>query len=275
MIYGISSTNASNYKTNVMINLKFPCSQKTSTMQETSCGFYCSSCEKEIHDFRGKSVEEINDIRNKSTGEICGVFDKDHVRKKIDPRLSMFRTAFILVFVMGLTVGQVFGQSDTTNFPTDPPYGPGISIAKVDSSAQTESVVENQSIEIRGRVIDDHGEYVAFAKVIIEQNGVFIAAAATDFDGHYKITIDDRANTKDMVLRARSVGYGEVQIILEKLLPKTYIVDIELSSAVMLGIVGIIVDDTPAFFGKEKYDSDPYSFGRTTISGDDLKNRGW
>jgi hypothetical protein len=101
------------------IKLDAPCPITLGRL-ENSSGFHCSSCDREIIDFRNKSTEEI--IAFLSVNHACGIFNQDQV---ITPCFS-FKNAFLfkvltLLAILGFHVKPVAaqttpkGQQDTSS----------------------------------------------------------------------------------------------------------------------------------------------------------------
>lgn len=55
------------------IQLKFNCNQDWNAMKATSCGRFCTVCNKEVIDFTGKSGREVRSLIAQ-TGDLCGRF---------------------------------------------------------------------------------------------------------------------------------------------------------------------------------------------------------
>jgi len=231
-----------------MIDLKFPCSQRPIDMEKSDCGYFCSQCDKVIHDFRGKTLQQITEIKDQAEGEVCGVFDQAMIRSKMDRGFSLFRAAFVLVFLMGMS-SNMFAQTDSLDAvepPVEQQYGKAILKGTVTSK--------------------ETGEVIPFARVYIEVDGVARIGAMTDFDGNYQIELPDEFQTKTVNLKAQTIGYNTYEVINIPVEPKVKSIDFQLENA-NLDFVGLIYEEHPRLNS-----TDPWDFNKTVIKGDDLRN---
>ncbi len=94
-----------------MIQLGYPCPENVASMPKTGCGNYCTTCTKNIVDFREKTNEEVKTFLSENKSVTCGIFAPEHVQNPVKNEVSsMFRIAFAAVFVFGFNVNVLFGQ---------------------------------------------------------------------------------------------------------------------------------------------------------------------
>ncbi|MBO6515298.1 MAG: hypothetical protein JJ975_02005 [Bacteroidia bacterium] len=61
------------------MQIKRPCPANLSKMQASDGGYFCSSCEQTVVDFRDKSIEEIKDVLRNGG---CGIFLPQQLQKQ-------------------------------------------------------------------------------------------------------------------------------------------------------------------------------------------------
>ena len=118
-----------------------PCPMLLSRMSNSGPNFSCSSCQKEIVDFRGKSNTEIKCLITRKT---CGVFDSDQLVEEKE-RSYYYKTIFFTLTVLsflGFNVSPINAQTtnkfdtvmvDSTNVTSNNPPP-----STIDSEATTE-----------------------------------------------------------------------------------------------------------------------------------------
>lgn len=96
---------------NKPIQIKYNCPESLTDMPRSSCGYYCEMCQKEIFDFRGKTLGEIKDIQSRGNVQ-CGIFDREVAEEKLATKVQrIFRIAFAAVFILGFNTSMLFGQT--------------------------------------------------------------------------------------------------------------------------------------------------------------------
>lgn len=131
------------------------CSENLNQMKPTEKGRFCGSCQKEIIDFRGFSIEEILKIHDENKGQVCGIYLKNHfedqaIEKEVNflPPLK-FIAAGLLAFI-----------------------GPDISHSHID--IKSKQVIEwslnvPKPFDINGTIKSKEGEPISGAKIYIEE----------------------------------------------------------------------------------------------------------
>ena len=144
-----------------MIQLGYPCPENVAGMPKTGCGNYCTTCTKNIVDFRGKSTAEVKQFLSENKSVTCGIFAPEHVKDPVKNEVSsMFRIAFAAIFVLGFNVNMLFGQTQCTTQPSE-----GV---KVDFVKQT-------GITIAGKVLQ-YGAIVSGCTVSFDVDGQHYSA---------------------------------------------------------------------------------------------------
>jgi len=105
------------------IKLTFSCKQDLDAMETTCNGRFCDSCNSEVFDFTGHSINEIKRIREEK-GEMCGMFRPE----QLDPDLIPIEFNF-------LQKARYFILAGTTFL--------GLELTQVSAQVQDRSKIEN------------------------------------------------------------------------------------------------------------------------------------
>lgn len=149
---------------------------------------HCASCDRVLTDFSKMSDDELLIFFKQQHGEICGRFSKTQLNRPLhlipdEKRTSHWWKAAAL-----------------------------IPLALFAGKAKAQSVVQGT---VRDKLTQ---EAIPFANVIIYAEGEkdAIAVGATDFDGHYNVTLPAGAEKVQLTLRVQYVGYTPVPVQLPK-----------------------------------------------------------
>lgn len=230
-----------------MVHLLFNCPEDIKAHPKTEKGNHCLSCNKEVIDFSDYSAEEIRNHFKIFPEKTCGTFSHKQIESPLNATLSsLFRIAFVLVFLMGANPQQLFSQEnqDTTKF----------------ENVQTNGVV------ISGQVTNNFDPF-PFVRVDLFENQTRILSVLSNADGNYKVTIPDSLADCDLRISFRFVGFETHDFLVNPSGQTSIIINAELKNTEEM-ITGIIVNTYPNLMTK-----DPSDFGKTTITGEDLKHR--
>lgn len=176
-------------------------------MTARGCGRFCAFCEKEVIDFtQMNDADFVAYFRNsKKSNSACGRFTERQLKIEI-PNKSLSLLSFAkmnkyvaasVLAVAGLS-GKVFGQENRvvqTSVSSD--------VAK----AIDQKTIKDDSIVIRGRVLDKDSEGVIGAEVKVENTD---HETMTDLDGNFEISIPKPAITNGCCsLKVFSLGFQE------------------------------------------------------------------
>jgi len=186
------------------------CQQDWLRMNEVPGGRVCSSCEKKIIDFTGKSWKEISSLQAENNHSLCGLY----TQKQLDhwghqaPHLGFNPKAVAVVASLLLSVTPSFATFSPT--PLIEAHCPDTLIVEQPVEPADSPL---RLCTIRGTVTDEEtGEPIPFVNVhlITRQTG-----AIMDFDGKYEVTIslDDSTSTANDELEFSSIGYTTKRIV--------------------------------------------------------------
>lgn len=187
----------------IHLTIPEPCHEDWNKMTPVQQGRFCGSCQKQVTDFTGMSdAQLIAFFKKPSTGSVCGRFMPDQLqrdvivpRKRI-PWIKYFFQFALPAFLISTKVsaqGKVRMVVGDTILTTE-----NKSIKKQETIIRTE---EKKSI-ITGRVVDEMGEGIAFASVIIKGTGT---GTASDNAGYFSLAIP--AKQPKIILVNSSVGF--------------------------------------------------------------------
>jgi hypothetical protein len=153
------------------------CPYNLEDMDVSEKKIHCSSCSKNLVDFRGKTPDQIKEELKTFTQTPCGVFSKNQVETKsyIIPRFAFKKKYVAAVF---LAVGL---------FPT---WAKAQIEPKVDSTISITYTTDSLSQfgTLTGTITDDLGDPLPGSSVIIKKGEKAVYGGVTDIDGNYKIT---------------------------------------------------------------------------------------
>lgn len=159
--------------------LSLPCNQRHTQMKKSESGYYCSSCEKVLTDFRQKSDTEIKQLITASPQKICGIFHNHQISSKtshVALSNASYRVGLSLLGILGF-------------------LGPIVS--SCESAPDDAAVVKQKAfnklkfpMQISGQLKDEKtGKPLANSPVEIQQDGKTILKGYTDQSGNFELTV--------------------------------------------------------------------------------------
>ena len=70
----------------IQLSIKNPCSENFNDFNKTEKGGFCTSCKKEVIDFRTASDSQILDYFKNNEQKTCGSFNQNQLKKYTEPR---------------------------------------------------------------------------------------------------------------------------------------------------------------------------------------------
>jgi hypothetical protein len=173
-------------------------------MEQRDGGYYCTSCEKVLTDFRQKSETEIKHIITSNPGKVCGIFHNHQISSKTSHVALSFAS-----YRVGLSLLGILGF-----------LGPVIS--SCESAPDDATVVKQKAfsklkfpLKISGQLKDEQtGKPLAKSPVEIQQDGKTILTGFTDEDGNFELTVnrkDLKEETFDLIYLAKNHGADTLQ----------------------------------------------------------------
>ncbi len=177
----------------LQLTIPKPCHENWDAMTDVQKGKFCGSCQKQVVDFTNMSDRQLAEFFKKpSTGSVCGRFMNDQLERAIEipkkriPWLKYFFTIALPAFFISKAsaqqqpkmMGKVMRPAlrDTAKTITVPPVrmlgmiAPLIQpVVKGDTVIQIVKESPKATDMIRGRVVDETGEPVPYASIIMEE----------------------------------------------------------------------------------------------------------
>ncbi|MCF8715193.1 carboxypeptidase-like regulatory domain-containing protein [Joostella atrarenae] len=186
-----------------IIKIPKPCNEKWSEMSPTEKGAFCSNCKKEVLDFTNMSNYKIATLLDKNQ-EICGKFRPDQLEKNIQSvkQNRSYNIGLLLGVSALLSVANpVFSQNKKVE---------NIRITELQNKINKKDNPKkvNDSIEIKGQIIDENGSIPGVAVVLKGHS----YGTLSDFDGNFSINVKEEEFDKNAILIFSFIGF-EVQEI--------------------------------------------------------------
>ncbi len=221
----------------LQLQIPIPCHQNWENMTRADKGRFCASCQKQVIDFSNMSDREIALFFKKpilslsKDGSVCGRFMEDQLNKEIEiprkriPWVKYFFQFTLPAFLISMkataqkqrekivketctsTVGDIevkwITEKDTiaaltrSQISTDR-FG---SLIQEKVSYPAKQQIINKGL-IKGKVIDDKGNPVAYATIVIK--GTWNGVVA---DSVGKFTLTPKSNWENITLSVSCVGY--------------------------------------------------------------------
>ncbi len=162
--------------------MSLPCNQSHTRMEKRDNGYYCSSCEKVLIDFRQKSDEEVKQLISANPGKICGVFHNHQISSKVS-YVALSRASY----QVGLSLLGILGFL-------------GSIISSCESAPDDATHVKQQAfnklkfpMKISGQLREEQtGKPLAQSPVEIQQHGKTILKSKTDNNGNFELIMEEK-----------------------------------------------------------------------------------
>jgi hypothetical protein len=175
--------------------MSLPCNQSHTQMEKRDGGYYCSSCEKVLTDFRQKSNTEIKQIITSNPRKVCGIFHNHQISSKtshVALSNASCRVGLSLLGILGF-LGPITSSCEPAP----------------DDAASVKQKAFNKlkfPMTISGQLKDETtGKPLANSPVEIQQDGKTILKAYTNEDGNFELTVtkkDLRKESFDLIYMA-------------------------------------------------------------------------
>ena len=195
-----------------MIKLSYSCPEDLNSATRTDRGQFCGACQIDVYDFRGKSSAEIKEILDNNSSIRCGTFDSSQAEQDVVTKVNwFFRLAFAAVFILGLGVNTVFGQSD----------------CKTGENIVVTEIVQYNSIQIKGTIFGDDKMPISNVTIWYESSDEE-AMVISDKNGNFTLDLSDECHGQEIIIYFSHHSYKEKTLTIESLEVKQYIVKVKL-----------------------------------------------
>ena len=196
------------------LSIAEPCHENWAGMQPTGCGAFCSSCQKEVIDFTGKSTFEIIDTFRNYSGSKCGRLTAkqlDNIYQFEFDKPAPYRWLQRGIVGAGLTLLVASTQSKSQT--------PANATEKVENVTTIPYSLPNiyaekspGDIVLQGVVVDKNNEPLLGVVVRYGLN----YGTVTDFEGKFKLVIPAMEVGNTFSIAFKLIGYNYQTIALDK-----------------------------------------------------------
>ena len=222
------------------IEIPKPCHENWNKMSPVEQGRFCGSCQKAVVDFTGMSDSQlVSFFKKPSTGSVCGRFENDQLGRNLFvpgkrmPWLKYFLQLLIPTFLFASKAksqGEPRIVGDTVLVENKK------CVKDKDGNLKEDKTGLNK---IKGRVINEQGEGITFASIIIKGTHKGVMA---DEKGNYEIDI---SSTPGPIIQFSAVGYRNMEILSDSIKQKSnFNVRLESWTETLMGEV-VCVDPKP------------------------------
>jgi len=193
----------------IKLSIPKPCTEDWNKMTVSEQGHICSSCQKSVLDFSNYTDRELLDFFAKAKDKICGRIPDTQLNRLITvtapSKAPVFRR---LLFGAALTAGVAGTGHGQTNAQLlgSGPYCMNDSKNKIEQNRP----VNDSTFKISGRVIDSANKQpLAYAELVIENEGNQISRVFTGVDGKFEIAIAKDMLGKKLTIITVITGYHD------------------------------------------------------------------
>jgi hypothetical protein len=192
----------------IQLQIPKPCHENWNEMTPYDQGRFCNSCQKNVVDFTGMSDSQLVAFFKKpTTGSVCGRFMNDQLEREILiprkrlPWMKYFFQISIPIFLANMksqSQDKLISKGDTVLTTCTKPSDTKIVLGQ--------SVIPQKVKNISGRVVDEIGEGLPYATVMIKgtRNGV-----ACDNKGNFKIGVT--SVNRNVILVVSCIGFNSFE----------------------------------------------------------------
>ena len=174
----------------IQLYIPEPCHENWNSMTMVEKGRFCGSCQKQVVDFTGMNDEQMVAFFRKPTpGPVCGRFVKDQLNRPI--QLPRKRIPWVKYFFQFMLPAFLVSTKATAQGKVKLLMGDTILVANPKSIEMKEMPAEKVIQTIRGKVVDDNDEGIAYATVFIKGTTISVA---TDSTGVFSIKYAGKGN---------------------------------------------------------------------------------
>jgi len=212
----------------IELSIPKPCHEDWNAMTPQDRGRFCASCQKTVIDFSQMSDSQIADFFKRPKDSVCGHFSNSQLNRVINipkkriPWVRYFFTIALPAFLFALKAGAqgavlVRGRVAVKTQPD-----------KKEQCEVKPEVLQEKKI-LKGKVIDEEGNPITFASVVIESKKIRVQ---TNSEGNFELKYD---GNEAVDIWISSVGY-ETKVISSKQFQTNEALTITLAARVQGGV---------------------------------------
>lgn len=191
--------------TPIKISIPQPCNEDWNKMTPVDQGRFCSSCQKCVIDFTTFTDKQLYEyITAHKNQQVCGRFRHTQLNRTLQippqPHSRLYR------YFIGLGLTLVLAQIPTEQLRAKTPY----SYQSINEYNAPQEDNNEDSIIIRGKVIDENNEAIVGAIAELHYSKDKIISTLTDDSGHYRLVISSYSG--EFHLKIKAIYYKPVTI---------------------------------------------------------------
>lgn len=217
-MYNFGVQNQNIMEQNLSITITKPCSEKFENFKKTKSGGFCSSCTKEVIDFRKMNDKELIRYFQNKTEQTCGYFNKSQLKTYEVSSKPERKTSFSLFKTIGFAfismVSLQHVQAQNNEF----------AIEVVENAKQGKVVVSSKmdhKKELISGVITSESEPLPGVNIVLKGTGI---GTTTNFDGQYefpeKLKKGDVLVVSYLGFKTQEIKIKENQMVLNVEMPE-------------------------------------------------------
>jgi hypothetical protein len=206
------------------IELNEPCHENWNRMTPNEKGRFCQSCSKTVIDFSQQTDTEIIRFIEANQGQLCGRFQPSQLNRMLVLQQNYtgnkshfaYKLLTSLLLLNGIAANtataqqvvpivQAFDRSETPS-----PEDSCEAMVVKEKSAIVREILQKDSlpIEIKGKVLDERGQPVSYASIVIKGTNIGTPA---DVNGNFELKIPAKMLRKKVTLVCSSVGFEKLE----------------------------------------------------------------
>lgn len=198
-------------KKQIQVFIPKPCHENWQAMTPTQQGRYCAACSKQVIDFTMLTDQEILNHFEKAAGKTCGRFSDDQLQRPLVLRKDEKKKTWWLALLMPamLLANKVSAQkkNNKQNIQCEVKRNNVLVMGKMIARKplkehRIEPILANTKKTVKGTVLNEQGEVIPYATVMIKETG---EGTATDSSGKFELAFTSSDDFKSLMISA--IGY--------------------------------------------------------------------
>ncbi|MFM2362190.1 MAG: hypothetical protein RLZZ316_1092 [Bacteroidota bacterium] len=193
----------------LQLHIPTPCHENWNAMTPQAQGRFCNACAKVVVDFSMMTDKEVLDYMNTATSNVCGRMSTEQLAKPLQayPATRSFGWKYMWSLLVGSFLmtaksyaqGKVVAQKPkTTQLPP---------VIRMGAVAYTQPDKKSVPVKLEGVVVDENGQPISFASVIIK--GTTKGTMANE-KGFFSMPVSKINSNDNLMISA--VGYEALHI---------------------------------------------------------------
>lgn len=201
----------------LQLHIPTPCHENWNAMTPQEQGRFCNACAKVVVDFSMMTDKEVMDYMANASSSVCGRMSMDQLAKPLQayPAARGYGWKYMWSLLVGsfLMTARTYAQGKViTQKPKTTQLPP---VMRMGAVAYTQPDKKSVPVKLEGMVVDENGEPVSYASVIIK--GTTKGTMANE-KGFFSIPVH-KIDNKDFLMIS-AVGYEPLTIVVNSGVPE-------------------------------------------------------